>query len=147
MVRWAVTRLVLLTVFLVANPIYAQCGPSALSRKEAQSLLEVIPGALAAEHSGGKLSAVDWSPGSGYRLDAFYFYELLSTKSLKTTPLENGVIGYFGVNKTTGQIVELNSARSSVQGAALTRMQNKIRLKHCISPELVRSNRDIPLEK
>jgi len=110
-------------------------------------LLGVIPQGLAAKHVGGKLSIVVWSPGANYRLDEFYFYEVLSTKSTTTNSLGNGVIGYFGVNKTTGQVVELNSTEPSVKGAELEKMQSRLRAKRCVSPDLVLKHQNIPLER
>jgi len=147
MCRSAILCRVLLGVLLTASPIYAQCRPTALSQREGQQLLEAIPQALAAQHAGGKLSVVEWNPGSGYRAEVFYLYMLLSTKSLPTTPLDNGVLGYFGVNKTTGEVVELNSGKPSVQGTTLMKLQKKIRASHCIDRQLVIANQDIPLEK
>lgn len=147
-------RLIFVATFFIfffapVHPVICQttCSPSVLSRHEAQGLLRVIPEALAASKVGGKLSVVDWSPGPHYRLDEFYFYELLSTKSPPTTPLGNGVIGYFGVNKFTGQVVELNSPDPAVQGTNLERMQTRLRAQHCIGRDFVRKYQDIPLEK
>jgi hypothetical protein len=139
--------LVLLSALLVPNSVDAQCSLSAFSQKEARSLLEVIPDALAARHLGGKLSVVDWDAGSNYRTDFFYLYEVLSTKSPPLTPLDNGVLGYFGVNKSTGEVVELNSASNPVQGMTLSKMQESLRAKHCVPHQLIVRNQDIPLEK
>ena len=135
--------------FLPFHPALGQtaCSPSALAPEEARNLLKMIPDALAATKTGGKLSLVDWSPGPHYRLDEFYFYELLTTKSLPTTPLDNGVIGYFGVNKFTGQVVELNSPDPEVKGTGLEKMQTSLRTRHCVGRDLVRKYQDIPLEK
>jgi hypothetical protein len=123
------------------------CVPTPLSPNEAKVLLKNIPEALSAKHIGGKLSVIDWSPGSSYRTESFYLYELLSTKSTETTPLDNGVLGYFGVNKRTGQVVELNSDKPSVEGAELKRLQVRFRKEHCIGADLVAKEANLTLEK
>jgi hypothetical protein len=123
------------------------CSPTLLSPNEARTLLKAISEAVSAKRIGGKLQIVDWSPGSSYRTESFYFYELLSTKSTETTPLENGVLGYFGVNKTTGQVVELNSDNPSVEGTELKGLQVRFRKEHCIGKELVAENANLTLGK
>jgi len=110
-------------------------------------LLNKIPQAVAAKRIGGKLSIVDWSPGSGYRTETFYFYELLSTKSTETTPLDNGVLGYFGVNKRTGQVVESNSEKPSVDGSELRKLQVRLRQKHCVGQDVVTLEANLTLER
>ena len=125
----------------------AACSPSSLSPNEAKNLLKLTPQALAAKRIGGQLSVVDWSPGSGYRTESFYFYELLSTKSTDTTPLDNGMLGYFGVNKRTGQVVELNSEKAAIEGTELRRLQVRFRKEHCIGEDLVAKDANLTLEK
>jgi len=154
MEAWATRRnlrLVAPLAFLLAAPgVMSQthCSAVPFSPDEARSLLRAIPDALAAKHIGGKLSTVEWRPpGSGYRVENFFLFELLSTKSLPTTPLNNGVLGYYGVNKTTGDVVELNSDKNPIQGHALKLMQDKLRALHCVSSDLVLKNRVIPLER
>jgi hypothetical protein len=123
------------------------CSPSLLSSNEAKTLLNAIPQALAARHIGGKISVVDWFPGASYRTENFYFYEVLSTKSTETTPLDNGVLGYFGVNKATGQVVELNSEKPSVEAPELKRLQRRYRQAHCVGPDLIDKNTNLTIER
>jgi len=122
------------------------CSPAPLSQDDARNLVRLIPDALAAQRIGGKLTVIDWKPGHDYREDVFFFFELLSTKSLPTTPLDNGVLGYFGVNRTTGEVVQLDSD-TWIKGATLKRLQDKLRASHCISADLVRKNRCLSLER
>ena len=102
-----------LVLALIGVPTAADCQKpcpaTPLSKKEAVDLLRFIPAAQAAQQIGGSISAVDWSPGYTFRDDVYYFFMLLSTKSPPGSPLDNGMLGYFGVNKMTGQVVELNS--------------------------------------
>ena len=122
------------------------CTPSDISRTEAEKVLGSIPAALEAKHSGGTLSFVRWDPGSDFRSGRFYFFQLLSSTTSET-PLDNGMIGYFGVNKKTGEVVELNSAKPHVDGTELQRLQKALRAKHCVTEQLVRANADLSLEK
>lgn len=129
-----------------AQPREKACSPSRIARHEAERLLAVVPKALNAEHAGGRVALVRWDPGPSYRADMYYFYQLLSTAT-PTTSLDNGMIGYFGVNKSTGEVVELNSATPHVEGTALKQAQLKLRSRHCIDQELVGRNSDLPLER
>lgn len=122
------------------------CTPSEISGTEAEKVLGSIPAALAAKYSGGTLSFVKWDPGSDFRSGQFYFFQLLSS-STSDTPLDNGMIGYFGVNKRTGEVVELNSDKPHVDGTELQRVQKALRIKHCITEKLVRANADLSLER
>lgn len=136
----------LLSVSRVAST-QATCSPTPITPQEARQLLHAIPQAKASQRIGGAISIVDWTPGAGYRTERFYLFEVLSTKSTTTTPLDNGVIGYFGVNKATGQIVELNSEAPSVEGKQLRRLQDMMRAKHCVSDAQVKENSALSLEK
>ncbi|HXB27493.1 MAG TPA: hypothetical protein VNV25_22380 [Gemmatimonadaceae bacterium] len=112
-----------------------------ITRDEAKQLLEATPDVVAARRLGGKISLVDWSPDSAsYRTQNFYFYQIFSTKSLPTTPLGNGMFGYYGVNKTAGQVVELNSPNPSVEGPELKSLQAQLRTKHCVGQDLVKTS-------
>jgi hypothetical protein len=122
------------------------CGPTPILRDEAEKLLGVVPEVLAAKHEGGKLTFVNWEPGPDYRVRTFYFFQVLSTAT-STTVLDNGMIGYFGVNRVTGEVVELNSDKPHVDGIDLKRLQTALRVKHCVNDKLVRANADVPLEK
>ncbi len=68
------------------------------------------------------------------------FYTVLTNKK-QLTLLDNGLIGYFAVNKRTGQVVETASG-ALVQSKAET-LQIEIRSQHCISPEIVRKGQSI----
>ena len=136
----------LLPVLAVAQSSVRPCLSTPITKHEAQDLVKAIPDAIASTKIGGDLSVVDWKPPKGYNAGKFYLFELLTTKSLPTTPLGNGVLGYFGVNKATGQVVELNSDKPAVEGPELRKLQDKLRVRHCISKDLVRRNLHVPLE-
>lgn len=138
---------VLLFIGLVSSALQAQaaCVPSPLSPAEARRLLSMVPAADAAKRLGGRIEAMNWSPGSDFRNDVYYFYTVLTDKK-QVTILENGLIGYFAVNKTTGEVVEA-TLDARVESKALEAIQRKIRAQHCISPEMVRKGESIPVGK
>ena len=88
---------------------------------------------------------MDWSPGPDFRNDVYYFYTVLTDKK-QVTLLENGLIGYLAVNKTTGEVVE-GTSDARVESKALEKMQGKIRAQHCISPEMAKKGEGIPVAK
>jgi hypothetical protein len=121
------------------------CAPSLLSKDESQRLLSVIPAAESARRLGGRVDAVDWTRGAEFRNDVYYFYMLLTDRK-QATLLDNGLIGYFAVNKRTGSVVEAASG-ATVQGKALAMRQAEIRTRHCVTREMLNKNDNIPLQK
>ena len=119
-----------------ASTVHSQtlCSATVLSPKEAQELVMAIPLAEIAKNAGGKVLTTDWDPGPSYRKDIFYFYFVGTTgKGRQTTLLDNGVIGYFAVNRITGRVVEgLPPKFETIEGKVLAEMQARIRAKHCI---------------
>lgn len=114
------------------------CTATPFSREEAKYLLTFIPQAVIARRAGSKIEAVNWNPGPSYRKDLFFFYLLLASGSgMHTTMLDNGVIGYFAVNKVTGRVVGGPSGDQTIEGEALMRVQTKLRTEHCINQNLV----------
>ena len=95
-----------------------------------------IPDALTAKEIGGKISAIEWK--SPHQSDLFYYFMLLSIASTPTTPLDNGMLGYFSVNKATGRVV--NVADEETIGKELEKLQAKLRAQHCIGHDLVLKN-------
>ena len=124
----------------------SHCRTTRLTDRDARQILSTIPQALTTKRLGGRLSFVEWRPQRGYRTDLFFLFQLLTTAT-SITALNNGLIGYFGVNKITGEVVELSSAEPNVRGQKLRRTQAEVRARHCIPEKLVRRNSAIPLEK
>ncbi len=83
----------------------AACLPRQLSKQEARRLVSIVPAAEAAKRLGGRIDAMDWFPGADFRNDVYYFYVVLTDKK-QVTVLDNGLIGYFAVNKKTGEVME-----------------------------------------
>ena len=106
------------------------CAATPLTQQEAERLVMAVPEAVTAEKIGGKLSVVTWKPA--HPNTSFYYFMLLSTVSTPTTPLDNGMLGYFSINKETGRVV--NDAGEVTVGKELERLQAKLRAKHCIKP-------------
>jgi len=119
------------------------CSTTPLSPIEAKHLLKFIPQAITAKKAGGKLDVVNWNPGTSYRKDLFYFFFLLvNDKGMQKTVLNNGVIGYFAVNKIDGDVFEA-LVPSIIEDKVLMKMQAKIRTKHCIGKDLIEKYQDI----
>jgi len=57
------------------------------------------------------------------------------------------MLGYFGVNKATAQVVELNSPQPSVESPDLKKLQARIRQRHCIGRDLIDKNANLTLER
>jgi hypothetical protein len=121
-------------LFVVIEQV-ARCEPpctvTPLSRLEAERLVMAVPEAVTAEKMGGKLSVVAWKPA--HPNASFYYFMLLSTVSSPTTPLNNGMLGYFSVDRETGRVI--NVAGEKTVGKELERLQARLRVKHCISQE------------
>lgn len=122
------------------------CVATTVSREQAVVLLMQTPQAIAARKAGGKVEAIAWTPKEGYRRDAFYLFMLISTISPAGVPLSNGVLGYFGVNKASADVVEPDADGAYVSGAALEAAQNVLRKKNCIGEELILKERKTSLE-
>jgi hypothetical protein len=116
------------------------CVPTHLSQKEAQRLVLTIPDAVAARKLGSKLSAVNYDPGPTYSHEQFYYFMLLSSMT-KATLLDNGIIGYFSVNKATGRILDV--ADEEVLDETLAKLQAALWVKHCVSQDLILKNQTI----
>ena len=116
----------------VTSTAHASCRASPLSKAESAAVLKFIPVATDASRNGGSLSVVPWKPQGGFRTDTFYLFRLLSSAG-DNTPLGNGVLGYYGVNKWTGDVLELNSTSPFVVGGTLKRYQSKVIRNHCLA--------------
>ncbi len=122
----------------LAAPAKAACPAVALNENEAARELRLLPKALKAKTLGGKLFAVPWKPGAGFRDDIFYMFMLQSSVG-SGTPLGNGMLGYYGVNKWTADVVQLDAEPPFISGRALKRYQAKVRSVHCLEGQI--SNR------
>ena len=132
-----ITCVVLL--FISAEQAFSSqlCAPTILSQAEAKQLILKVPEALAAITLGGKLSTAVWKrPG----VNDVYAFELRSTVSLPTAPIDNGLIGYYSVSKKTGRVLDV--AFEEVAGKKLEELQEKLRIKHCVGRSLVQEERD-----
>ena len=137
--------LLFLSAIFLVTPIRgataASCSATELTHAEATELLTWIPGAVKARNLGGELNPLNWHPGPPYPEDAFYFFQLFATKNPPGVPLDNGMLGFFAVNKFTGQVVNANDG-DEVIGDRLNQEQERLRREHCIGKGLVDKYRD-----
>ena len=139
MIKYSLCAVLLLGFIGIASAGTSSCVATPLSRKEAERLVLSVPDAFVSKKMGGKLSAIEYKPP--HSNDAFYYFTLLSTVSTPTTPLNNGMLGYFSVNKLTGRVV--NVAGEDAVGKELEGIQAKLRAKHCIGQDLVLKNQTV----
>jgi len=127
----------LLALSGLASSGQSACTPTSLSKNEAERLVLNVSDALAAKKIGGKLFLYALEPlGSKESYD----FELRSTISLPSAPIDNGLVGYYSVSKRTGRV--LNVAFDEENGTALENLQRKLRAKHCVSASMVREERN-----
>jgi hypothetical protein len=135
-------RKLLLAVLLLAcsAPVVSgqsTCTSTPLSKKEAEKLVLAVPDALVSKKLGGKLFLYPWHFSTPY--DSYNF-ELRSTVSPPSAPIDNGLVGYYNVSTKTGRV--LNVALAEEVGVELSKLQRTLRRKHCISSEAVQEERD-----
>ena len=118
-----------------------ECQPTEISRSEARSLVEAVPGNLAVEDRGGKLMIEGWEPDGG-RNDEFFFFGAWASEEGRTSA-DNGLMGYFNVNKRTARVSD-GVLFDEIHGKELEKLQMKLRRKHCIGRDLVEARRDDP---
>jgi hypothetical protein len=135
--RKALARSVVLacSAWLISSSVAsASCSPTPLSQAEGHDLVMGIPAAIAARASGGHVSAVP----SGPKRRLFYTFMLLTDGKQPPTLLDNGLLGYFAVNRITGRVVEATAGEETMRGETLDRLQSRLRSEHCINDALVK---------
>ena len=96
-----------------------------------------VSDALASKKMGGKLFLYQLE--STFTIDS-YSFELRSTISLLSAPIDNGLIGYYVVSKKTGRV--LNVAFEEEVGKQLMKVQRELRTKHCVSAVMVQAEHE-----
>jgi hypothetical protein len=137
----SVTYLLVLLVGLQQSTAHCQstCRATVLSRAEARKLVGSVHDAIVAQRQGGAVEADAWDPGSSYRRDIFEYFVLQVPADTAKTALDNGIIGYFAVNIRSGRVV--NTVLGEEEGGDdLKKLQVSLRLKHCISADVVNQN-------
>jgi hypothetical protein len=99
--------------------------------------------ALAVRH-GATVSVEPWNPGGNARRDIFWFFEL-SQYPGSNTPTGSGLIGYFGVNRWNGDVIDANS--DIVQDPALAPNQTIAIQSHCLGQFVSTRHVDIAGER
>jgi len=129
----------LLLAFVSTGRCEPPCTATTISRIEAERLVMSVADAVTARKIGGQLSVVEWKPE--HASDVFYYFMLLSTVSAPSTPLDNGMLGYFSVNKITGRVVDV--AGGDAVGVELERLQATLRAKHCIDEKMIATGKNV----
>lgn len=126
---------------LVATPLVTNsqssqrpCEPSELTVSDAEILVYLLPDSVATRDRGRK---VGWELQTGVQLDqkdffVFYVYDVTAPQDSSPT------IGYFGVNKHTAEVWDMNR-EEFVQAKDLLAVQGILRKGHCIAEELLKT--------
>lgn len=114
------------TLLGAGDPARAVCTPRSLSRHEAIETLRLIPRAVIARRSGATVSAFPWRAGLGAD---FWSFMLMGSPPTHTF-LDNGIMGYFSVNRRTARVIDLNL--EVVHGIELDRYRRRIVRTHCL---------------
>ena len=120
----------------------APCTATALSKAEARMLMLKIPEAILIRGTGGTVEPTDSDAKGTYPHSIFYNF-MLQTSNTQGTLLDNGLIGYYAVNRISGGVVNLMLDPGEVLGPELTKAQLLLRKKHCIDPHMVDANRNL----
>src|SRR5579864_9331178 len=106
-------RILALSILLVAvsdgqeNKSAQSCHPSELSQRDAEQLVLATPEAIYAQQSGASPYVFFWHPTNGDALH-FYFAEVDQRRGAET-PLGNGLIGHFAVNRLSAALVSIDT--------------------------------------
>jgi hypothetical protein len=118
----------------------AACSASQLSQVDAVDLVFSIPEVLQAKEMGGRVTPVVLHPGNGE--DTFFYFMLVSTVNTPAVALDNGLLGYFAVNKVSGRVIRTVD-EVEVISDALKQKQIEVRHKHCVTQKVVEQNNSI----
>lgn len=118
-----------IAIFGISDGAEATCPARPLNQSEAMEALSYLPQSVAASRSGSRLELFPWQPGPSVRRDIFWLF--LVTQYPGGGTLDNGVLGYFGVNRWTAEVLDLNSHR--VEGPNLQAYQRRVTRSHCLN--------------
>lgn len=135
--RGPIRILVGLGVLLATSGAFAdshRCTPSAITGAEAQELLRLLPSVANAIKVGATVSVLPYTPKDAN--PSFIYFWISTNDDRVHTVLDNGLIGYFSVDRRTARVV--NVADEDVVGEArFAAEQRRIRSRHCITAALV----------
>lgn len=104
----------------------SKCSSTMLSDDDARILLYVSPLAESARKKGADVDIKDSAPSEKYPAPNYFVGAIVSKKLLS-----NAIVGNFVVDKRHGTVKALGDA-TEVKGVELMRIQNLMRLEHCI---------------
>jgi len=118
-----------------AWPVEAQSSApctitSVLTNDEAKVLLYVTPAAVSARREGTDVDIEKSEPTDQYPASNFFAAALVSKRPVKDSGLGNGILGYFVVDKRTGQVESMDDF-TTVKGKELDRVRTWLLHAHC----------------
>jgi hypothetical protein len=126
------TLLISIALIQIAVARAACSGSSRLSDDDAQILLYVTPAAIDARKAGTDVDIDKSAPSAQYPVDDYFVAALVSQTPTEASALGNGILGYFAVNKRTGE-VKSTVDFTSVTGKELERIRTWLFHAHCSS--------------
>lgn len=105
-------------------------GSSRLTDDDARVLLYVTPAAVDARKAGTDVDIEKSEPSSQFPANDFFVAALVSQKPTGASVLGNGILGYFAVDKRTGE-VESTGDFTSVKGKELSRVRTWLLHSRC----------------
>jgi hypothetical protein len=117
-----------LTQLAIAQP--ACSASSRLTDDDARILLYVTPAAVDARKAGTDIDIEKSEPSTQFPANDFFVAALVSQKPTGASVLGNGILGYFAVNKRTGE-VESTGDFTTVKGKELDRVRTWLLRAHC----------------
>jgi hypothetical protein len=93
-------------------------GPSRLTDDDARILLYLTPAAVDARNAGTDVDIEKSEPSTQFPANEFFVAALVTQKPTGASVLGNGILGYFAVDKRTGE-VEFTSDFTTVKGKEL----------------------------
>jgi hypothetical protein len=103
---------------------------SRLSDDDARILLYVTPAAIDARTAGTDIDIEKSAPSAQYPAAEFFVAALLAQRPTGATALGSGILGYFAVNKRTGEVQSTVDFRS-VNGNVLDHIRALLIRTHC----------------
>jgi hypothetical protein len=125
----------ILSAFPVAAHATMKCESTPLTQIEAKSLIELAPMILRSKRHGAKIDIIRWKPGKSVARAKFHTF-MVATTEHRSTVLSNGLIGYFGVNKWTGDVLQLDNPGGPLIGKELSQAQAHLIRSHCLMRRL-----------
>ncbi|HEY4357822.1 MAG TPA: hypothetical protein VGN16_18870 [Acidobacteriaceae bacterium] len=105
-------KILFIVALITLSPAIAQSNKrhnlTSLSDNEAQALLQAIPSSISAKRQGVAVDIEKSGPTQGFPNEDFFVAAVVRERPAQESPLGNGILGYFAVDRHTGEVISLN---------------------------------------